>query len=49
MLTELPIKLQMRVIQYLAADNFPQAKQLHDQWVSERSEKHNTISVSVTQ
>jgi hypothetical protein len=33
MLAELPIKLQIRVIQYLAADNFPEAKKLHDQWL----------------
>lgn len=44
MLAELPIKLQMRVIQYLAADNFPQAKRLHDQWLYEREERHLTIS-----
>lgn len=36
MLTELPIKLQVRVIRYLAADNFPQAKQLHDQWMHQQ-------------
>lgn len=45
MLTELPIKIQIRVIQYLAADNFPQAKQLHDQWLYEKESQHVTASL----
>jgi hypothetical protein len=36
MLTELPAKIKLRVIQHLAADNFLQAKQIHDQWMYER-------------
>ena len=44
MLAELPIKVQMQVIQYLAADNFPQAKQLHDQWLNKAQCQHATNS-----
>jgi hypothetical protein len=44
MLTELPINVQIRVIQYLAADNFPQAKRLHDQWLQDHRAEHATIN-----
>jgi hypothetical protein len=44
MLAELPINLQIRVIQYLAADNFPQAKRLHDQWLHDHCAEHTSIS-----
>ena len=40
MLMELPIQIQMQVIQYLAADNFPQAKKLHDQWLYQKKDQH---------
>jgi hypothetical protein len=49
MLAELPIKLQIRVIQYLAADNFPQAKKLHDQWICEHKKHHITNSIGSLQ
>lgn len=37
MLAELPLNVQIRVIQYLATDNFPQAKRLHDEWLQEHT------------
>jgi hypothetical protein len=42
MLAELPISLQIRVIQYLAANNFPQAKRLHDQWLMDSRTQYNS-------
>lgn len=35
MLADLPLDLQIRIIQCLVTDNFPEAKQLHDQWLQE--------------
>ena len=34
MLAELPLQIQMTVINFLSANDFPQAKQIHDDWVA---------------
>lgn len=36
MLADLPIKVQTRVIQYLAANDFPRAKAIHDQFLAQK-------------